>query len=493
MAPRLVRCPHPEHDHQLRQHRVVPDQHDELEQPLLAQQPDGRRVVVVVEGRRSASRRATRPVIASPGSTPASCANAPDRMPSSSDRLRPTIAPTRSCANCSPHLELRVTAATVRIATSRARSVNEVAKRTAAPSACSGSTEVRCLQHQAERSHQRPVGRREVESLRPRAATPADDGGVQRLPARIGERRMQAGQSFGHEPTMPHGWGGVRSSASNHRHLSEPADGVDRQILSRGASSAVNTPADVGRLAPCLHAARPSPRPRPGRRPPGPRRWPARPAGRSSSSPSSHTTVSVERATLRLAGLVRRRRRGHPVGQPPRRRGPRRRRPRARRRPAGLGRAASAARPTTCRRWPRRRPPARCAFRLPEGRDADARPRRRPASRSARASAAIDRRRARARAAGRSGSATPPRKPWIYLIVATGDIYEDIPQAQAAAREGADVIAVIRSTGQSLLDYVPEGATREGYAGTYATQENFRLMRAALDETSARSSAATSG
>ena len=78
----------------------------------------------------------------------------------------------------------------------------------------------------------------------------------------------------------------------------------------------------------------------------------------------------------------------------------------------------------------------------------------------------------------------PPRKPWIYLIVATGDIYEDIPQAQAAAREGADVIAVIRSTGQSLLDFVPEGPTREGFAGTYATQENFRLMRAALDETS---------
>jgi beta-lysine 5,6-aminomutase alpha subunit len=79
----------------------------------------------------------------------------------------------------------------------------------------------------------------------------------------------------------------------------------------------------------------------------------------------------------------------------------------------------------------------------------------------------------------------PPRRPWIYLIVATGDIHEDIPQAQAAARAGADVIAVIRSTGQSLLDYVPEGATREGFAGTYATQENFRLMRAALDTTSA--------
>jgi len=77
-----------------------------------------------------------------------------------------------------------------------------------------------------------------------------------------------------------------------------------------------------------------------------------------------------------------------------------------------------------------------------------------------------------------------PRRPWIYLIVATGDIEEDIPQAQAAARAGADVIAVIRSTGQSLLDYVPEGATHEGFAGTYATRENFRLMREALDTTS---------
>ena len=77
-----------------------------------------------------------------------------------------------------------------------------------------------------------------------------------------------------------------------------------------------------------------------------------------------------------------------------------------------------------------------------------------------------------------------PEKPWIYLIVATGNIHEDIPQAQAAARAGADVIAVIRSTGQSLLDFVPQGATTEGFAGTYATRENFRLMRAALDEVS---------
>jgi beta-lysine 5,6-aminomutase alpha subunit len=73
-------------------------------------------------------------------------------------------------------------------------------------------------------------------------------------------------------------------------------------------------------------------------------------------------------------------------------------------------------------------------------------------------------------------------KPYLYLIVATGDIYEDVVQGKAAARQGADIIAVIRSTGQSLIDYVPYGATREGYGGTYATQENFRIMRRALDE-----------
>jgi beta-lysine 5,6-aminomutase alpha subunit len=75
-------------------------------------------------------------------------------------------------------------------------------------------------------------------------------------------------------------------------------------------------------------------------------------------------------------------------------------------------------------------------------------------------------------------------KPYLYVIVATGNIYEDVIQAQAAARQGADIIAVIRTTGQSLLDYVPYGATTEGFGGTYATQENFRIMRAALDEVS---------
>lgn len=73
-------------------------------------------------------------------------------------------------------------------------------------------------------------------------------------------------------------------------------------------------------------------------------------------------------------------------------------------------------------------------------------------------------------------------KPYLYVIVATGNIYEDVIQAQAAARQGADIIAVIRTTGQSLLDYVPFGATTEGFGGTFATQENFRIMRSALDE-----------
>jgi beta-lysine 5,6-aminomutase alpha subunit len=81
---------------------------------------------------------------------------------------------------------------------------------------------------------------------------------------------------------------------------------------------------------------------------------------------------------------------------------------------------------------------------------------------------------------GGSGS----RQPLKYIIVATGNIHEDVKQAQSAARAGADVIAVIRSTAQSLLDYVPHGVTTEGFGGTFATQENFRIMRKALDEVS---------
>ncbi|MCS6956062.1 MAG: lysine 5,6-aminomutase subunit alpha [Candidatus Calescibacterium sp.] len=75
-----------------------------------------------------------------------------------------------------------------------------------------------------------------------------------------------------------------------------------------------------------------------------------------------------------------------------------------------------------------------------------------------------------------------PHKPWIYVIVATGNIFEDKVQALSAVKQGADCIAVIRSSAQSLLDYVPEGLTTEGYGGTFATQANFKLMRETLDQ-----------
>jgi len=85
------------------------------------------------------------------------------------------------------------------------------------------------------------------------------------------------------------------------------------------------------------------------------------------------------------------------------------------------------------------------------------------------------------------GEIPPPAdRPWLYVIVATGNIHHDVEQAVSAAECGADCIAVIRSTAQSLLDYVPHGATTEGFGGTYATRENFRIMREALDEASGR-------
>ena len=194
-----------------------------------------------------------------------------------------------------------------------------------------------------------------------------------------------------------------------------------------------------------------------------------------------HTTVSVERATLRLAGLTGADHEGQPwvnhlVD--------------AVRDQVGLGHGVTTPVYDALRRGvapdlltlAQQSASGSAAFRLPEGKAADT---ARRAARTAvsRGIRTIDSQRgARERLIRRHGD--PKQTPWIYLIVATGDIDEDIPQAQAAAREGADVIAVIRSTGQSLLDFVPEGATHEGFAGTYATQENFRLMRAALDETS---------
>jgi beta-lysine 5,6-aminomutase alpha subunit len=82
----------------------------------------------------------------------------------------------------------------------------------------------------------------------------------------------------------------------------------------------------------------------------------------------------------------------------------------------------------------------------------------------------------------RKARTAPGPNPLKYVIVATGNIYDDALQAKAAAQGGADIVAVIRATAQSLLDYVPEGATTEGYGGTFATQENFKIIRRATDE-----------
>jgi beta-lysine 5,6-aminomutase alpha subunit len=194
----------------------------------------------------------------------------------------------------------------------------------------------------------------------------------------------------------------------------------------------------------------------------------------------SHTTVSIERAVLRLAGLSGADAEGIPWVN---------RLTDAVREQVGLAGGVTVpvwdalltGRYADLSELAQKASTGGAAFHAPTGNRAE-RARRAGRAAVARGIERIDaNRRTRERLIGALGD---PPKPWIYLIVATGDIYEDIPQAQAAAREGADIIAVIRSTGQSLLDYVPEGATREGYAGTYATQENFRLMRAALDEVS---------
>jgi len=83
---------------------------------------------------------------------------------------------------------------------------------------------------------------------------------------------------------------------------------------------------------------------------------------------------------------------------------------------------------------------------------------------------------------GKKRKVAPGPTPHKYVIVATGNIYDDAVQAKAAAHAGADIVAVIRATAQSLLDYVPHGATTEGYGGTFATQENFKIIRRATDE-----------
>ncbi len=79
----------------------------------------------------------------------------------------------------------------------------------------------------------------------------------------------------------------------------------------------------------------------------------------------------------------------------------------------------------------------------------------------------------------RIGESPPPHR---YVLTATGNVYDDVVHARAVADHGGDIVAVIRSTAQSLLDYVPDGPTTEGFGGTFATQANFRIMREALDE-----------
>jgi beta-lysine 5,6-aminomutase alpha subunit len=87
--------------------------------------------------------------------------------------------------------------------------------------------------------------------------------------------------------------------------------------------------------------------------------------------------------------------------------------------------------------------------------------------------------RARAELREQLGESPPPLR---YVLTATGNVHEDVVHGLAVAQAGGDIVAVIRSTAQSLLDYVPYGPTTEGYGGTFATQANFRIMRAALDE-----------
>jgi beta-lysine 5,6-aminomutase alpha subunit len=199
----------------------------------------------------------------------------------------------------------------------------------------------------------------------------------------------------------------------------------------------------------------------------------------------SHTTVAVERATLRLAGITGADT-GHRAGDVP-----------------WVNRVVDTVREqcglhhgaalpvfhalrvhdlTSLTDLAEATAAGQVHYTVPTGRDAD-RALRAASTAIGRGLRTVDRNRARRdRLVATLGD--PPRRPWIYLIVATGDIDEDVVQAANAARAGADVIAVIRSTGQSLLDYVPEGATHHGFAGTYATQENFRIMRAALDDVS---------
>jgi len=194
----------------------------------------------------------------------------------------------------------------------------------------------------------------------------------------------------------------------------------------------------------------------------------------------THTTVSIERAVLRLGGLDGADSGGMPWVN---------RLTDAVRASVGLehgvalpvGDALHAGGYPDLRTLAEAAAAGQVGFRLPAGREAVA-ARERVVRSIAAGVSTLDRQRAR-RARLTDDLADPPF-PWVYLTVAAGDIDQAIARAQAAARDGADVIAVIRSTGQALLDYVPAGVAGHGPAGSYATGESFRAMRAALDQTS---------
>ena len=196
---------------------------------------------------------------------------------------------------------------------------------------------------------------------------------------------------------------------------------------------------------------------------------------------AAHSTVSVERAVLRLLGVD-----GVTPEEVPL--------PNAV--VDSIGRRRARARRRACRsarRSPRPglEPPAlgeaiaqgRCSL---EQFAADAGERGARRAASVRRGGARAHRRAARRARRRLARLPQLPPPLLYVIVASGNIYEDRTAAVAAAEAGAQVIAVIRSTGQSLLDFVPYGPTTEGFGGTYATQANFAIMRAALDEVGER-------
>jgi beta-lysine 5,6-aminomutase alpha subunit len=194
----------------------------------------------------------------------------------------------------------------------------------------------------------------------------------------------------------------------------------------------------------------------------------------------THTTVSIERAVLRLGGLDGADSGGMPWAN---------RVTDAVRASVGLehGVALPVWDALNAGGYPDLRTLAEAAaagkagFRVPVGREAAAA--RELAARAVSAGvSALDRQRAR-RARLTADLADAPF-PWVYLTVGGGDADQAVAQAQAAARDGADVIAVIRSTGPALLDYVPAGVAGPGREGGYATGESFRTMRAALDLTS---------